>query len=162
MFKVDFDVRTDVLHDIEKRFTTDFNTMLGELDYGPVLQWYQQEVNERMVPYPGPVKYPIQWTSEPQRRYYFGVIAKRNSEGKIIPYQRTFGLRNSWDVRLEGDSILIENLAPSGRYVIGNRQQQYHKNTGWIDAEEKAYDILVDTPALDLLGIAVAEWFLRQ
>jgi hypothetical protein len=159
VFKVDFDIRTEVLAELESRLLQDFSVVFGQLDWGPVLQWYQGEVTERLAPYPGPVKLPIPWTSDPQRNYYFGFVAKRDSDGKVIPYQRTFGLQRAWDVRLEGDGIIIENTSSIAQYVVGKQRQQFHANTGWPDAEEIAWDILVDTPALLLVGEALTDYY---
>jgi len=89
---------------------------------------------------PGPVKRPIQWTSEKQRR---AVMAKLRKQGNI-PYQRTQRLSKSWFIRLDeqrnGFAMTIANSVKYAPYVVGNirrgsgpdPQQRFHKNTGWF------------------------------
>lgn len=95
---------------------------------------------EQLQQQPPPAKKPIQWTSEKQRRAFFAT----NGFGRGIPYRRTGALVEAWDVVAvftpDSGSITIENNAPSATYVIGDDQQQFHANTGWI----KADDILIE------------------
>ena len=93
---------------------------------------------------PGPVKYPIQWTSERQRRAFFAT----DGFGKGIPTRRTNKVQQGWQGRIErsGDSFnyIVENTVSYARYVYGSLaqnvgaatrfQQQFHRNTGWPSA----------------------------
>jgi hypothetical protein len=85
---------------------------------------------------PPPAKHPIRWTSERQRRY---VLAKLREEGDL-PYQRTHELINAWDAKfqLDGDggSFAMFNTSPVAPFVIGDRQQIMHEDTGWMYAPE--------------------------
>ena len=162
MFREEFDIDTEVLDSLRNRMLQDFPTVLSGLNYEPVLQYMQQEVDERLVPYPGPVRYPIEWKSEKQRRYVMGFVLERDSDGEIIPYQRTYGLQRKWDVRLEGGAIVIVNTSEIGRYVFGEDQQPFHANTGWPYAPDIVYDILVDAPVPDLISAMIAEYFNRD
>lgn len=101
---------------------------------------------------PGKVKYPIQWASARQRRAFFA----SDGFGKGIPYQRTGGLVNAWEVDFvrEGDSyaIVAVNPLPAAQYVVGDKQQPFHRNTGWYRADDvlidetiRAEDVLIDT-----------------
>lgn len=90
---------------------------------------------------PGPVQYPIEWSSERQRRAFFAT----DGFGSGIPYQRT-GRINDWAYRTSGEggsvSIVIGNGAPYLKYVRGTMArrgfasaiQQMHRNTGWTAA----------------------------
>lgn len=89
---------------------------------------------------PGPVRYPIQWTSERQRRAYFAT----DGFGHGIPYRRTGRLVSAWRLRRyfsrAGNLITITNDADPG-FVIGNParpelHQQFHANTGWPTPQE--------------------------
>lgn len=101
---------------------------------------------------PGPVKYPIQWASERQRRAFFA----SNGFGRGIPTRRTGALVNAWEVNFVsvGNTyeLIAENSKPYARYVIGAQQQPFHRNTGWYkadniltDATIKAQEALIDT-----------------
>ena len=85
---------------------------------------------------PGPVKYPIQWTSDKQRRY---VMAKLRKAGNI-PYRRTGKFMGGWRVRQytteAGGFIVLTNEWDRAKYVWGDplqpdAQQMFHINTGW-------------------------------
>jgi hypothetical protein len=93
-----------------------------------------REVDIRLRVAPGPVKYPIRWTSQKQRRAYFAT----NGFGRGIPYHRTGALLKAWHVR--GDygqgfgGITVYNDAPAAAFVQGYWQQGFHKDTGWSSA----------------------------
>lgn len=96
--------------------------------------------------YPGEVKYPIQWTSERQRKAFFAT----DGFGAGIPYRRTGRLRDAWrvvsDVQGGAFTMRVENDADSARFVVGSLaqnvsaaqrfQQRFHANTGWPLATE--------------------------
>jgi len=90
-----------------------------------------QQVDKRLRVEPGPVARPIQWTSEKQRKAFFAT----DGFGHGMPYKRQHKLVKAWEVR--GDytntfsGITITNTAPAAQYVMGKRQQEFHKNTGW-------------------------------
>ena len=97
---------------------------------------------------PGPVKRPIQWTSERQRRAYFAT----NGFGAGIPYRRTGKLAAKWIMEVRGKSIVIENPSRIAKYVYGSLaqdrmaalrfQQRFHGNTGWQPATDTASEFL--------------------
>lgn len=106
---------------------------------------------------PGPVKYPIDWTSERQRRAYFAT----NGFGSGIPYKRTGGLSRSWVVSGERDGasyrVVVATDVPSAKYVVGSLrdvivgrqryQQRFHVNTGWFVAADVVgywFDVFLD------------------
>lgn len=95
----------------------------------------RKEVKERLGDDPGPVHYPIEWASEKQRRAYFAT----DGFGKGIPYTRTGKLAANWDVvvnlTLQGGTITAGNDAEAAQFVYGPRQQPFHRNTGWEDAD---------------------------
>lgn len=91
---------------------------------------------------PGKVKYPIEWTSERQRRAFFAT----DGFGSGIPYQRTGKLAEMWVIEVRGNALVIENKSAIAKYVYGslaqNRnaalrfQQGFHANTGWQAATD--------------------------
>ena len=105
-----------------------------------------QEMSDALSPVPGAVKYPIDWTSEKQRRAFFAT----NGFGKGIPTKRTGKLGKSWTMTSEdinegthgGAEILISNSAAFAKYVIGappgtKPMQGFHLNTGWQALEPR-------------------------
>lgn len=80
---------------------------------------------------PGPVKYPIQWASERQRRAFFAT----DGFGGGIPYSRSGAMQTSWRGSVEARNYevrgIIDNTVPYAPYVQGKQQQPFHANTGW-------------------------------
>lgn len=88
---------------------------------------------------PGPVRLPIQWTSEKQRRAFFAT----KGFGKGIPYRRRQGnnsLLGQWRVRKYvsqgGNLLTATNESEVYQYVIETPErpgawQRFHRNTGW-------------------------------
>lgn len=91
---------------------------------------------------PGPVRYPIEWTSERQRRAYFAT----NGFGKGIPYKRKTGKRSlmgQWKVTKyvskTGNLLTATNDAAVYPFVAEDPGrvrwwQRFHRNTGWPSA----------------------------
>jgi len=111
-------------------------------------------VDTRLRVEPGPVVYPIKWTSERQRRYYFGVIAVYNvNTHEVMPYKRTHQLIHDWHVY--GDykkgfrSVRVVNDNPVAQYVFGDEkgkhQQKFHRNTGWARGVEQLQALALAT-----------------
>ena len=84
--------------------------------------------------YPGPVKYPIKWKSERQRRAFFAT----NGFGKGIPYRRTETLKRGWVLEIksprDGGTVDLFNEVPYARFVQGFDAQPFHVRTGWTSA----------------------------
>lgn len=133
-----------------------FNEIVGRVgqtvydDYAPVIL-------QKLQVDPGPVKYPIQWTSEKQRRAFFAT----DGFGSGIPYQRTGALQQAWQVLNITENgtwrVLITNTAPSAKWVYGGLslrskpfQQQFHKNTGWPQAAG-IVDVYIDAMQTEFL-----------
>ena len=92
-----------------------------------------EEIRGKLAVYPGPVKYPIQWASEKQRRFYFAMRA-----GKL-PYVRNSDAQSqrigpSWTTARRGDiGAVVGTRATYAPWVQDSeRQQPFHRNTGWI------------------------------
>jgi hypothetical protein len=82
--------------------------------------------------YPGPVRYPFQWSSDKQRRAYFAT----NGFGHGIPYNRSNNLKNSGEYKVDKSRsslyVFYQNTAPYAKWVIGQLLQIVgHKATGW-------------------------------
>lgn len=93
---------------------------------------------------PGPVKYPIEWTSEKQRKAFFA----SNGFGRGIGAERTHDLSKSWGIvksALGNDIVVVfDNPQPYAKFVYGSLSktnpggfmQKMHRNTGWQQASE--------------------------
>lgn len=97
-----------------------------------------KEVKTRLASESTPaVKKPIQWETPKQKRAFFAT----DGFGQGIPTRRTNKLKNSWRFRVFSSSgtlnigVTLTNIAPYGRFVIGDNQQKMHSNTGWQKAE---------------------------
>jgi len=108
---------------------------------------FEEPVINDLSETPGKVKYPIEWTSEKQRRF---VMAKLRAENNL-PYQRTGRKPYGWQMNVEASggtvTIVIRNIWNAARFVFGALlgdpaasgadQQKFHKNTGWQLAQPK-------------------------
>lgn len=76
--------------------------------------------------------YPLRWTSDEQRNYVMMMLKKRGT----IPYRRTGRFENSYAIQTEldkkgGGVFNLTNNHPAAKYIIGARQQWFHKDIGW-------------------------------
>lgn len=84
-----------------------------------------------------PQDYPIEWTSERQRRAYFAT----NGFGAGIPYSRTGRLQDGWRLTKNEFDVVFENPSRIGKFVFGTfdipeadalrAMQRFHAITGW-------------------------------
>lgn len=101
--------------------------------------------------YPG--DYPLEWTSERQRKAYFA----SDGFGHGIPYQRTGRYANSFRlyplVREYRIQIRVENTWENSAYVGGRfsrdnrgkkKQQRFHQLTGWPDNADTSDQITTE------------------
>jgi hypothetical protein len=156
--------------------STSTDALLAAFEQAPRLtnQIIQQTMTSAMAQmkdsaatYPGPVKYPIEWASERQRKAFFAT----NGFGGGIPYQRSGRFGEAWELNYRalenGGQITITNTAKTKRgddlaqYIVGARQQPFHRNTGWprvdvqmaaireelIDSIMEAYFDVIDSSA---------------
>ncbi len=112
---------------------------------GTLLSPVRAQVKRQLMKEPGPVVYPIEWTSEKQRRAFFAT----DGFGHGIPYQRTHDLAAAWEVIFDASdagfgTITVENPAEASDFVYGHRQQQFHINTGWPNAANELQVISLD------------------
>lgn len=100
------------------------------------------DAEKRLIPQlqaePSTVVYPVAWTTERQRRAFFAT----NGFGAGIPTRRTGKTRAGWALVGEitsagagAGALRVENNVPAARYVYFPRQQQFHKNTGWVGSD---------------------------
>ena len=131
-------IRVDVLSDLSSLDTLDsFLEAFPGLLADTVTTVFQAKIEPGLLSElrytPGKVKYPIQWASEKQRRWYFANAAQ-------IPYQRTGNMVAAWKAGVTvGDdavAMFVENKSKALKYVTGKRQQPFHANTGWPRHEE--------------------------
>lgn len=121
---------------------------------------FAEPIRRRLGQEPGRVKYPVQWTSEKQRRAYFA----SDGFGNGIPYQRTGRLSQAWNVLLIEEpgtfKISIVNTAPQSKFVYGGLgansnpafRQRMHINTGWLEAR----------PIVDVYLEGMMNFFVRR
>ncbi|MFH0938248.1 MAG: hypothetical protein V1899_03070 [Planctomycetota bacterium] len=93
-----------------------------------------------------PIRYPVNWDSERQRRAYFA----SDGFGAGIPYRRTGAYEKGWYIRRNPrpsraqDGYSLIHGSPIAKYIggdaYGNRQSNIHRNR-WVmvrDTMEKA------------------------
>jgi hypothetical protein len=101
-------------------------------------------VKERMSEEGKPVRYPVQWDSERQRRAFFAT----NGFGKGIPYRRTNRYRLGWDLERGRFGARLSNRSPAG--AIGGLpsgwQSRIHRNR-WPHLLTVLFDELAQVPA---------------
>ena len=120
-----------------------------------------KEIQKELKKTPGPVRYPIAWTSEKQRRFYF---AMRREQGKPPKYRRTGRRSRGWKVqKLGNESAMVTNEVPYVSFVQGDRilggwQQRFHRNTGWM-TDREAWNRVVDGGAMErAMDARLGEW----
>jgi hypothetical protein len=88
------------------------------------------------------VRYPIQWASEKQRRWYF---AHRAGD---LPYVRNSDadsqrLGPSWAVEAQPFGVIVGTRATYAPYVqSAENQQPMHEATGWKTDEKAAEELI--------------------
>lgn len=104
---------------------------------------YRPQLLDELQYTPGPVKYPIEWTSERQRRAFFAT----DGFGRGIPTKRTGQINQGWRVEYvtapTRATIAVRNRTGYAQYVVGrlaprghDPMQKFHRNTGWVPASE--------------------------
>lgn len=97
----------------------------------------RDKARELLRPTIPPVRYPIAWESARQRRYVMAKLRRENN----LPYQRTGKLLSAWEITSTpidaGLDVSFSNPVPYAKYVIGDRQQRFHKNTGWYQVDDQ-------------------------
>lgn len=87
-----------------------------------------QDVRDRMTEEGAPVRRPVQWDSERQRRAFFAT----NGFGRGIPYRRTHQYRFGWQLQRVQFGHTLTARHPAGAIsgtVVGNRwwQSRIHR-----------------------------------
>jgi hypothetical protein len=84
---------------------------------------------------PGKPSYPLNWASEKQRRFVLRKLRLENN----LPYRRTGATAQAWEVtaRFTNEGGVIEAFNPldHAEFVYGPRQQPFHVDTGWPNAD---------------------------
>lgn len=94
---------------------------------------------------PGPVRLPITWASDKQRKAYFAT----KGFGHGIPYQRTHNFVRNWKLIVvyppggKPAEIYFRNDSPARRYITGAEQQPFHQRTGWYKEQEVFLDAAI-------------------
>lgn len=155
--KVDDDIAEVLVNDLKtvpRKFKALYRTRINAL---------AKTTLQKLQRTPPKVKYPIQWKSRKQQRYFFAT----RGFGKGIPTQRTGALQAGWKVIDESDFtqglFTIYNDATTRDYftgaviyfeefVTGVNQQPFHRNTGWgqsqsilLEAMVSAEDVIIQT-----------------
>ncbi len=101
-------------------------------------------VRHRMWEEGQPVRYPIQWDSERQRRAYFAT----GGFGKGIPYRRTNRYRFGWRQELQPYRATLRNTHPAGAVggIASGWQSRIHRGR-WPYLLDVLFDELSKVPA---------------
>lgn len=133
----------DLLPHSQAQFRVELQTKVK-----PVLQ---KQVDATFGRDPGPVKYPIEWTTEKQRKAFFAT----DGFGSGIPFKRSNQLTDSWVVvvgyQLRENLITLYNPKSYAQFVYpGSRQQRFHARTGWGRDFDKYYVDLQRTEDIEI------------
>lgn len=110
----------------------------------PAFKAVGEEVRQYIAKYPGPVKHPIQWVSDRQRRAYF---AQRHEQGLSPGYTRQSDpmsqrLGPSWAVQASPMRVVVGTRVGYAPYVQAEEiQQPMHTATGWRTDKDAVEDI---------------------
>jgi len=154
---IDPDLQEVVITDLKtapRKYRKLYRTRIAELEQRTL------RVLKRPAP---PVKRPIAWATERQRRAFFAT----RGFGKGIPTKRTGALQEGWkgiiedDIReglftIFNDSVTRDyftgELVFYEKFVSGVEMQPFHKNTGYISSQSilaealvEAEEIMIDT-----------------
>lgn len=109
---------------------------------------FSSRIRQQLAVEPGAVKYPIQWTSEKQRRAFFAT----DGFGRGIGAPRSHALSRGWRVDISFSQLNAQistyNTQDDERFVSGGNQQGFHANTGWQKSQpiiDKEHEQFVDT-----------------
>ena len=133
------------------------------LTLGPPMQQSLMHLQRRVARYPKRHKGPIRWKSEKQRRFYWAMVRRErqwraaivgigekpgtaifSQRGNIGAYRRTNTLGRKWSYKVTTHQTFVigsmTNNSNYGQYVMGDRQQPFHMDTGWqtVDAIAEA------------------------
>lgn len=128
--------------------TLDSFSTLVEQAMNATVEEYREPIKQQLGQMPGPVKKPVEWTVRPdgERRQQKAFFAS-NGFGKGIGAPRTGALAAAWEVTSiveNGNAVIvIRNPSDAAKFVYGGLgkysnpkfKQQFHKNTGWLDAK---------------------------
>jgi hypothetical protein len=129
-------------------FLDNFDEVVRDVGQRVVDEWAPELLTELRVT-PGKPKYPIEWTSERQRKKVMADLRAKDN----LPYQRSDELPNAWEVvntSTDGAfSILVINRSSKAKFVYGSLarnveaarrfQQKFHINTGWQFARNTVF-----------------------
>lgn len=152
MYSVAWQIESDILAAYRQKLKK--APLLLTRAYKGEIERITNKVLRALKQQPGPVKYPIRWKTERQRRAFFAT----NGFGAGIPYKRTNRLANGWqmsfDARDTTGTVEIFNDVPYARFVQGDDAQPFHLDTGWIQAAP-----LVAQAQDDLTDALIQTWF---
>ena len=120
-----------------------------------------EEVKGEIARYPGPVKRPIQWASDKQRRWWFATRRKaglgpyvRNSD----PWSQRLG--PSWATAQRGEtSAVVGTRVTYAPWVQSARlQQPMHANTGWVTDEQAVKTVNESGEVENMLRDILRKW----
>lgn len=118
-----------------------------------------EQVRDAIAKYPGPVRYPIRWASEAQRRAYW---AKRRGLGPYVRQSDSFSERlgPSWATETRGqfDALVGTRVSYAPWVQSADRQQPMHAATGWKTDAEAVEEVERSGAAERLLKDALSEW----
>ena len=111
-----------------------------------------EQVKDKIARAPGPVKKPIAWASNKQRRWFFAQMRAGNIE---VPWRRQSSkgsqrLESKWVTeKLGATDAVVGTLVTYAPWVqSAEKQQPMHKATGWA-TDEKAVSEVVASGVID-------------
>ncbi len=110
------------------------NHILGRVVDPPLKKYMRSfmQTTSGMKKYPGSVARSIEWETPKQKRWAGWALGQG-----ILPSSRSGELFRAFDVLSDRRNLStrIVNTADFAKYIIGDRQQRFHKNTGYRKLE---------------------------
>lgn len=133
--------------------TPDIIQEVVNADVKPVVVDY---VENTLSVYPGPIK-PGSFRRHATKKQLRFVMAKiRRGEWT----GRTGALKEAWQTVVEaialGSTIQVRNVSRVAKYVVGDRQQAFHAETGWPFARTRAIELR------RVVFLSVSKHFIRR
>jgi hypothetical protein len=106
------------------------DSILGRVIDPPLKKHFRSfmQTTSGMKRYPGAVARPIEWETPAQKRWARWALGRG-----ILPSSRTKEMFRHFDVLSDKrvGEVAIVNTSDYAKYVIGDRQQKFHRNTGY-------------------------------
>lgn len=157
----DYTINIEGVDEVRRYLGRSFNPAIQAMTLG-----VGEHVRDEIATYPGPVKKPIEWASERQRRYYFAMRnAAVKTYGMDFEYTRLSDhfsqrLRDSWTTDQLGlhDAVVTSRATYAYWVQSAEGQQPFHRNTGWITDVEAVDNVESSGAVEQVISDVLSAW----